>query len=142
MEPRSETSCHCCARASPIEPFSCSVLSFPAYIGSYSLLPRTPEATHATSGHSETGPLYRSGVFLFHRGLPFHQSCFNLIAPSFILCPQYVQIGGPRWNKKTPLHKTSLQASGDLFSFGVLDTTSPNNGHVRKYWHTWVTVTH
>ena len=31
-----------------------------------------------------------------------------------------------------PLRKTSLRASGDLFSFGVLDTTSPNNGHVRK----------
>ena len=79
---------------------------------------------------------------MFTSELPFHQSFFNLIAPSFILCPQYVHIRGPRWNKKTPLHKTSLQASGDLFSFGVLDTTSPNNGHVRKYWHTWVTVTH
>ena len=95
-----------------------------------------PYATHATPGHSETRPLYRSGVFLFHRGLPFHQSCFNLIAPSFILCPQFVQIGGPRCNEKTPLHKTSLQASGDPFASGVLDTTPPNNGHVRKYWHT------
>ena len=34
------------------------------------------------------------GLFLFHRGLPFHQSCFYLIAPSFILCPQFVRTGG------------------------------------------------
>ena len=110
MEPCSETSCHRCARGSPMEPFSCSVLSFPAYIDSRSLLPRMPDATHATPGHPEARPLCRSGVFLFHRGLPFHQSCFTLIAPNFILCPQLVRTGGRRDTtiRNTMLYHTTL----------------------------------
>ena len=93
-----------------MEPFSCRVLSFPAYIDSRSLLPRMPDATHATPGHPEARPLCRSGVFLFHRGLPFHQSCFTLIAPNFILCPQLVRTGGRRDTtiRNTMLYHTTL----------------------------------
>ena len=46
--------------------------------------------THLLSRH---GVKSRIGLLLFHRGLPFDQSCFNLVAPSFILRPHCVYSG-------------------------------------------------
>ena len=77
------------------------------------------ERMYATQLLSRDGGQPRIYICLFHRGLPFHQSCFYLIAPSLILCPQLVRTGG-RHDTTIPdimLYHTTLRGTAqDLHS--------------------------